>query len=210
MIFVLADDHALVREALVPFIQKADPSATVLQASTYDHAITVGKEAGEALKLFVLDFKMPGMNGLSGLKGMRKQFPQAQVVVLSGMANRSEALALLKGGADGFIPKSLGGDAMVNALRLVLSGGQYFPSTFFQDLPEASDGSGFAGVGAALTRQERDVLELLVEGLSNKEIAQRLNFQEVTIKKRLSAAYRKLGVSSRLQAVQVLNAARQG
>jgi DNA-binding NarL/FixJ family response regulator len=209
MYFIVADDHGMVREALVPFIQRVDPLAIILQASTFEESIALATEHADALTLVILDFKMPGMHGGQGVTAMRRQFPTTKIVVLSGTASRSEALSMLKNGADGFIPKSLNGASMVNALRLVLSGEQFFPSVLFQDDEPAAEASAAPEIGANLSPLEREVIDLLVQGMSNRDIAQRLALQEVTIKKRLSSAYRKLGVSSRLQAVQVFNMARQ-
>ncbi|HLN23457.1 MAG TPA: response regulator transcription factor [Patescibacteria group bacterium] len=211
MYFIVADDHGMVREALVPFIQRVDPLAVILQASTFEESLALATQHADALTLVILDFKMPGMLGEAGVTTMRQRFPNTKIVVLSGTASRAEALSMLKNGADGFIPKSLNGASMVNALRLVLSGEPFFPSMLFQDdEPDIAATPTGGEVGANLSPLERDVIALLVQGLSNRDIAQRLTLQEVTIKKRLSSAYRKLGVSTRLQAVQVLNMVRQG
>lgn len=204
---VLADDHRLVREALVPFVQRVRPGIQVDQADTLKETLDLAA-AEPPPALIVMDFRMPGVNGIAGVRAARTQVPDVPLVVLSGTANRHEALSIMRTGVEGFIPKSLNGEAMVNALRLVLAGERYFPSFLFSDEPEEEAGHpGMSGVGSLLSPLEQDAVTLLVEGLSNKEIADRLHVQEVTIKKRLSSAYRKLGVSNRVQAVQVISMA---
>lgn len=209
MRIVLADDHRLVREALVPFVQRVRPEVKVDEADTLQEALeSAAQEPAPAL--IILDFRMPGMNGVTGVRAARRQFPDVPLVVLSGTANRHEALSTMRAGVEGFVPKSLNGESMVNALRLVLSGERYFPSFLFAEGGEEEAARpSLSGVGGSLSPLEQDALNLLVEGLSNKEIAQRLSVQEVTVKKRLSSAYRKLGVSNRVQAVQVVSMAGQ-
>lgn len=209
MRIVLADDHRLVREALVPFVQRVGFDVRVDEAGTLQEALDLGAQ-DPAPELFILDYRMPGMNGVTGIRVVRRQFPNIPLVVLSGTASRHDAQSIMRAGVEGFVPKSLNGAAMVNALRLVLSGELYYPSALLgSDAGDLSAPSSLSGVAGTLSPLEQDVLSLLLEGLSNKEIARRLSVQEVTVKKRLSSAYRKLGVSNRVQAVQVVSMARQ-
>lgn len=216
MHLVIADDHQLVREALMPFIAKAAPAATVLQAATFDDGQSLCEQHADDLALVILDWHMPGMQGANSIRALRQRHPQpVKIVVLSGTATPDDALSVLKNGGDGFIPKSLSGLALTNALRLVLAGEHFFPSSMLGAAGRTAAAPtqrrhDLGDIGHSLSSQEYDVIELLLEGLSNRDIAERLHVQEVTIKKRLSNAYRKLGVTSRLQAVQVVNAARHG
>ncbi len=215
MHLVIADDHQLVREALAPFIAKAAPAASLAQASTFEEGLSLCEEHAADLTLVILDWHMPGMQGANSIRALRQRFPPpVKIVVLSGTATPEDALSVLKNGGDGFIPKSLSGVALTNALRLVLAGENFFPSSMLgaahRPPTPPSRRNDLGEIGRSLSPQEYDVIELLLEGLSNRDIAERLRVQEVTIKKRLSNAYRKLGVTSRLQAVQVVNAARHG
>jgi DNA-binding NarL/FixJ family response regulator len=126
-------------------------------------------------------------------------------VVLADEVRRAEVQAALRCGAEGFLPRSLGADAFLNAIRLVLSGESYVPAGLLA--AERLSGSGPAPAGAAaeafeaLTGRESDVLEQLLDGLTNKEIGRALDIQEITVKLHLRGVYRKLGVKNRAQAV---------
>ncbi|GIK99113.1 MAG: DNA-binding response regulator [Alphaproteobacteria bacterium] len=198
MQILLADDHVLVRDALKSYIERLAEDATVHAVSSFPEAYAVAqREAG--LELIVLDLRMPGMNGLDGLKRMRALRPNTPVVIMSGLARQQDISEALEAGAAGFFPKTLNGPALVSALRLVLAGERFVPSTDHaaantrETQPESESTS-------SLTVREREVLELLTKGLSNKEIARQLDLQEVTIKLHVRGICRKLGAKNRTQA----------
>ncbi len=200
---VLADDHNLVREALKPLIARIDENVEIIDAETFQEASTRATDATD-LKLIILDLKMPGMNGFSGLDQMCAKYPNIPVVILSGSVSRGDVVGAMNHGAKGYIPKTIGGAALVNALRLVLSGEPYFPSTIFNNdgtsKPTMEDG--VRNPFSTLNSREGEVLTLVIDGLSNKEIARELNIQEITVKKRLSSIFRKIDVSNRTQATK--------
>jgi len=203
---VLADDHNLVREALKPLIKRVDDEVEVIDAENFQEALQKAADAKD-LKLIILDLKMPGMNGFSGLEQIRARFSQIPVVILSGSINRGDVMGAMKHGAAGYIPKTVGGAALVNALRLVLSGENYYPSfVFSKDEGAGSEKSvssdSVANPFDALNSREEEVLALVIDGMSNKEIARELDIQEITVKKRLSSIFRKLNVSNRTQATK--------
>ena len=209
MQILVADDHKLVRDGLRPFLQELDPGAEILDAATLGEAIKVIDET-PGIGLVLLDLMMPGMDGLSGLQQIKTRIPDTPVVIVSGYSTRDHVVSAVQSGAAGFIPKTVSGTAMVNALRLVLSGEKYLPSsTFFEDAPSASSGAGPAKpVGAPppfdrLSRREGEILAQLVEGRTNKEIAIALSLQEITIKVHLRNVYRKIGAANRAQAVRI-------
>ncbi|MCW9032729.1 MAG: response regulator transcription factor [Alphaproteobacteria bacterium] len=200
---VLADDHNLVREALKPMISRVDDEVEIIDAENFQEAAARAAEA-ENLKLIILDLKMPGMNGFYGLDQMCSKYPNVPVVILSGSVSRGDVVGAMNHGAKGYIPKTIGGAALVNALRLVLSGEPYFPSTIFNK-DGGSKGTAEEGVSnpfSTLNGREGEVLTFVIDGLSNKEIARELNIQEITVKKRLSSIFRKLNVSNRTQATK--------
>lgn len=206
MQILLADDHAMVREALLPFVKKVADDVTVIEAETLHEAVQLAKEADD-LGLIILDLMMPGMDDVTGLKHIHSLFPDVPKVILSGSINTRTIMRTIKNGAAGFIPKTYGGQSLVSALRLVLSGERYIPSSIFLDDgdSQSADGSANAILGdAMLTASEQETADLLKEGNSNKEIARILGVQEVTIKKRLGRIYRKLGVSNRTQATRAV------
>ena len=142
---------------------------------------------------------------------MLEACPGVPVVILSGTYDRKLVLDALVRGAHGYIPKNLGGKAMLSALQLVLSGEKFVPSLILEDDEQPAPGrSGGGDVPLdnpihRLTRRERDVLAVLVEGHPNKEIARQLGLQEVTIKVHLKGVFRKLGATNRTQAVRIAN-----
>jgi len=150
----------------------------------------------ESFDLLILDYHMPGMDGLKGLDRARQKFPATKVVLMSGVANREVANKAMESGANGFIPKSLTAASMVNAIKFVLSGERYFPFDFGAPI----DADKPDGVFTTLSGREKQTLEQLCIGLSNKEIANALGIQEVTVKLHVKNVLAKLGVSNRTQA----------
>lgn len=204
MRILLADDHDLLRDTLEVFLQRLDPEVQVVHARSFPEALERAAQA-DKLDLILLDVRMPGMNGLAGLESMQRRYPAVPVVVMSGDVSRELVFDALGAGAAGFIPKAMGGKAMLNALQLVLSGQRYVPDIVLSsDRPwlEATHGSSDSPLGR-LSRRERDVMLLLTKGCSNKEIAKELRIEAVTVALHLSSIYRKLGVSNRTQAVKL-------
>jgi DNA-binding NarL/FixJ family response regulator len=207
---LLADDHDLVRETLKFYLEKIEPDTRVIEAGTFSEALDQASKA-DSLDLIILDLQMPGMNRLSGLEVMRERFPDVPTVILSGVIQRDDILSAIQRGAAGVIPKTLSASGMTSALRLILAGETYLPSTVI-----SKGGAGGAGAVSArdafspesplnaLTNRERDVLDLLTAGgLTNKKIAEGLGIQEVTVKLHLRGIFRKLGASNRTQAVKI-------
>lgn len=191
---LLADDHDLVRETIAAYLATVD-DFRISSAPNLDTALEL-MSGLDAIDLLILDYHMPGMNGLNGLERAKKTFPTAKVALMSGVANRDVANTAMTRGADGFIPKSLSAASMVNAIKFILSGERYFPFDFgteTQDTPRDSD-------FATLSDREMQTLEQLCMGLSNKEIARNLDIQEVTVKLHVKNLLAKLKVSNRTQA----------
>jgi DNA-binding NarL/FixJ family response regulator len=202
MKILLADDHNLVRDTIARFLGQLSSDIQVLHAATLPQALEIARR-GEPLDLIILDLNMPGMNGLAGLKGMQGARPGVPVVILSGEVDPHTIRSALEAGAAGFLPKTMRGAAMLGALRLIVSGERYVPDIVLSTDAGMSEGRpSTSGVFGALTPRERDVLSLLVEGLPNKEIAQRLNVEIVTVALHLRSIYRKLGVENRTQAAR--------
>lgn len=211
MQILVADDHKLVRDGLKPFLQELAPDVEILDASNMDEALAVADKT-DKLGLVLLDLMMPGMDGLKGLELLRAKCADVPVVIVSGFSSREHVIAAVQAGAAGFIPKTVSGTAMVNALRLVLSGEKYLPSSTFFDapnnqmsmpMPAAPKPVGVPPPFDKLSRREGEILALLVEGRTNKEIAICLDLQEITIKVHLRNVYRKIGAANRAQAVRI-------
>jgi DNA-binding NarL/FixJ family response regulator len=196
---LIADDHGLFREMLAKAIGELSDSVEVLHAGDLARTLDLARATRE-IDLILLDLRMPGMNGLGGLKQLRDTRPDVPVVILSGETDPDLIRASLQAGSAGFIPKTTRVAALVNALRLVLSGETYIPPGA---LPRLASGEGSVPKGLdTLTPRERDVLKQLVGGLSNKEIGHNLQMEEVTVAVHLRAIFRKLGAKNRTQAAR--------
>ena len=197
---LLADDHDVTRYGVKMVLEIAGPGLPVVECRDLRQAKELAGGC-ESLALAVLDLKMPGMCGVSGLSEFTSRFPAVRTVLLSGYYQRADVHHAMRLGAAGFIPKGLSVDAMVGAFQLVLAGERFVPS----DVLEFEQTEG--GLPRALTTREREVLDRLLEGSTNKEIAGHLKIEEVTVKVHMASIYRKLGVRNRAQAVRVaLNA----
>ena len=197
---VIADDHPLfrgaLREAVAGMLERVD----IAEAGTFDEVAELLERGGE-VDLILLDLKMPGVRGFSGLMYMRAQYPSVPVVVVSANDDPAAIRRCMEFGASGFIPKTLGIEAMRNAIRGVLDGGVWTPPDV--DLSSGSDAENAELMArmATLTPQQVRVLMMLSEGLLNKQIAYQLGVSEATVKAHVSAILQKLGVESRTQAV---------
>lgn len=213
MRIIFADDHNLIRETVGMLVRKVASNVDLVEACNFGEALAKAS-SGSVPDLIILDLYMPGMNHLRGVEEMREKFPRVPVVILTGSVDLDDAYAALERGASGYIPKTIGSQAMLNALRMVLAGEKFLPSMLVADsekleLGTASvDGKSEGGEAAKtnplnkLTPREREVVQLLTAGHPNKEIARRLGLQEITVKVHLKGIYRKLGVVSRTQAVR--------
>lgn len=199
---VIADDHPLVREALHQSLMRILPHAAVIEASGFDE--TLRAVDGDDIDLVLLDLDMPGMNGFTGLLGLRARHPAIPVAIVSGHQDISIARRSLRHGAMAFVPKTASVDEIGTAIRTVLDGDIWLPDW----IRGAIEADGAAGSPAAdrlarLTPQQLRVLNMLSEGKLNKQIAYELDVTEATVKAHVSAILRKLGAHSRTQAVIV-------
>jgi two-component system nitrate/nitrite response regulator NarL len=202
MRILLADDHDLVRDTIEEFLKRLAEDLQVHHAATLPQTLEVVRKVGD-LDLILLDLRMPGMNGLAGLKAVQAECGSVPVVILSGETDPETIRNALQAGAAGFVPKTMRGTTLLNALRLVLAGERYVPDILLSEPAGPTDAGAVDQGLASLTRRERDVMRLLVEGMPNKEIGRRLKIEVVTVALHLRSIYRKLGVSSRTQAVRM-------
>lgn len=197
---LIADDHPLFRGALRQAVSSVLQRVDVIEAGTLEE--TNGALARTPdIDLVLLDLKMPGVSGFSGLTFLRSQHPAVPVIVVSGVEDAATIRACMEFGASGYIPKTTPIDAMGEAVRTVLDGGTWTPPHI--PLGEGADRetSDLVRRLASLTPQQLRVLTMLSEGLLNKQIAYELSVSEATVKAHVSAILMKLGVESRTQAV---------
>jgi DNA-binding NarL/FixJ family response regulator len=197
---VIADDHPLFRGALREAVSGVLGDAEIGEAATFEEVTDLLERGGE-VDLILLDLRMPGVRGFSGLMYLRAQYPSAPVVVVSANDDPAVIRRCMEFGASGFFPKTLSADALRAALARVLQGEVWTPPDV--DLARDADAEGAAMIArlASLTPQQVRVLMMLSDGLLNKQIAYQLGVSEATVKAHVSAILQKLGVDSRTQAV---------
>jgi DNA-binding NarL/FixJ family response regulator len=197
---IIADDHPLFRGALREAVSSLFGSSEIGEAGTFEE-VTDLLERGSDVDLILLDLSMPGVRGFSGLMYLRAQYPSVPIVVVSANDDPAVIRRCMEFGASGFIPKTLGTDALRQAIAHVLRGEMWTPPDV--DLSLKSDAESAATIArlATLTPQQVRVLMMLSGGLLNKQIAYELGVSEATVKAHVSAILQKLGVESRTQAV---------
>lgn len=207
MRILVVDDHPLMADAIKLALLQLAGATRVDSAGNLERAFVLAAEVPEP-DLVLLDLGLPECDGLESLARFREQLPQLPVVVVSGASDAASILGALDLGAMGYILKTSPKDVLLNAVRLVVSGGIYVPA----EALKAGEGGAAAPAGArppgattaeqiGLSARQADVLGLLLKGLSNKLIARKLDIAENTVKIHVSAVLRALGVSTRTQAL---------
>ena len=187
------DDHPLIREALRNVLAELDAQFELLESSDSAGALRTAATHAD-IDLVLLDLNLPDSQGFTTLEELRRRRPATAVVVWSAQHDHQHVARAIALGAVGYIPKSTSHDVMVNALRLVCSGGMYLPPEVLR--------AAHPGVAAPqLTRRENEVLALMLDGKSNKRIARELDLAETTVKNHVTAILKTLGASNRTEAV---------
>jgi DNA-binding NarL/FixJ family response regulator len=210
---LVVDDHPLILEALHHVLRQLDREVEVYDARTGAEGrklVAAHPETG----LLLLDLTLPDVDGLALLSELRHDFPAIPVVVLSASDRREDVLRAIDLGAMGFIPKTSSNQVMLQALRLVLSGGVYLPPAALVHQEgaemESSGDSAPDSMGGGtrvtprelgLTGRQAQVLALILQGKPNKVICRELGLAEGTVKIHVAAILRALNVSTRTQAV---------
>lgn len=203
---LIADDHPLFRAALRGAATDAVADLSVLEAESLD-GVLAALDANPDIDLVLLDLHMPGNHGLAGLAAIRAQYPEVAVVVVSANDDPRVVRRALDHGAAGYLPKSAGLDELRDAIRSVLACEQWLPSSLRASVARSQSSQHDAELAArlaSLSPQQFRVLTLVAEGLLNKQIADRLDVQERTVKAHLTAIFERMGVRNRTQAGVVL------
>lgn len=197
MKLLLADDHDLILETLSAFLA-AKGEFHVDTCGSLDSACADIAD-GDGYDLVLLDYSMPGMNGLDGLEKALEASKGRPVAIMSGTADKTIAREAIDRGAIGFLPKTMKAASLANAVKFMAMGETYIPHQFLE-AAEEEKATPFADL---LSDRERQVLGYLCGGLANKEIARELDLQEVTIKLHVKTLCRKLGARNRTHAAMI-------
>jgi two-component system, NarL family, nitrate/nitrite response regulator NarL len=202
MKLLIIDDHPVVREGLAALLRQLAPDMTVLLAESGSQGLGLTNQHPD-LDLVILDLAMPGSDGFAMLHEFGKLHPQLPVVVVSSSEDPRDVRRALAAGALGYIPKSAPPRTLLAAVRFVLDGNVYVPSLLAQNpasIPDEAADDSARKPAVSLTGRQIDVLRLLREGRSNKEIGRTLGLSEKTVKVHVTALFRALNVANRIQA----------
>ncbi|UKJ72622.1 response regulator transcription factor [Azospirillum brasilense] len=207
MKILIGDDHLLFREGLRRLLEQLHGDAIFVEAGTFDEVVQQCRVGG-GFDVVLMDLHMPNWPGFDGLREVQSLQPGVPVVVISASEALNDIRGALDHGATGYIPKSSSVKVMMGALNLVFSGGIYVPPGALTAATAASDAAPRRGRldGAdrsayGLTQRQREVLDCLRAGKSNKQIAYELGLSEGTVKIHVTAIFKSLGVKNRTQAV---------
>lgn len=192
MHILLADDHDLFREGIRLVLQQLDH--VVLSEASNRREIEIQLQQDSTIDILLLDLNMPGIGSTESVKEICSLFPKIAVIVMSGSDSKHIIEACLQAGAAGFIPKDSSSEIMICAIRIVYGGGKFIPSKANPD--ECS---------SHLSHRQKQIYSLIIEGKSNKQIATTLQISESTVKQHISELFRKLQVSTRVQAILKAN-----
>jgi len=201
MKILLADDHELVRTGVKYIINSIDVNAVIIEVQNYHELITASKKNTD-IDLILLDLIMPGGEGMDAITQLRHLLPSASIVVLSLKDDYDTVRQTLDLGVKGFIPKSISNVVLKHAIEIVVAGGIYIPDSLLQkqDNLYFSSKTSRADVDYKLTLRQKEILELLGSGKSNKDIGDILGLNESTIRSHLTALFKILKVKNRTEA----------
>jgi two-component system, NarL family, response regulator len=189
---LVVDDHPTMRLGIVAIINAQKDMEVCGQAGSGEEAVRLFRENRPDVTL--MDLRLPGMSGLEALRVIRRQDPNAHCVVLTTYQGDEDIHQALEAGAAGYLIKAMSNETLVDALRKVHAGNRFLPGPVADSLATRTPNSD-------LTPREREVLSLIVQGKSNKEIGTLLRITEATVKCHVSVILERLGVSDRTQAV---------
>jgi DNA-binding NarL/FixJ family response regulator len=195
---LLVDDHQVVRRGLRTFLEVQDDIEVVGEAA--DGAEGVARAEELRPDVVLMDIRMPGMDGVEALRGLRALDNPARVLVVTSFTEQRTVVPALRAGAAGYVYKDIDPDALAGAIRSVHAGHVLLQPEVARALLSQEDGQPGQGRGGTLTEREREVLGLIADGRSNREIARALVLSEKTVKTHVSNILMKLDLADRTQA----------
>jgi DNA-binding NarL/FixJ family response regulator len=204
---LLADDHAVLREGLRTLLSLQEDIDVVGEAENGQIAVEMAKQLRP--DVIVMDIAMPTMDGLAATRVLKQELPDARVLILSQHDNREYVFSILQGGAAGYVLKKSGGAEVVNAIRSVFTEGAYLPPGIAREVMDRYIQRPAEETGRPhLTEREKEVLRLIAEGKSNKDIAELLCLSVKTVMAHRTNIMEKLDIHSSTELVKY--AIRQG
>ncbi len=192
---LIVDDHPVVRDGLVAILHQGEPDLEVVgEAGDGKEAVTRWRELRPTVT--IMDLQLPGQTGVEAITAIRREDPEARVLVLTTFDGDADIQRALEAGARGYLLKNVRRATLIEAVRAVAAGQRYLPPATAARLVEAMESE-------RLTARELDVLALLAKGMRNREIAEELRLAEPTIKIHVNNLLRKLEVKDRTEAAVV-------
>ncbi|MBZ7926449.1 response regulator transcription factor [Ensifer adhaerens] len=204
----VVDDHPLFREGVTRSLSEIEGFEIVAEGSSKDDATQIAKNL--APDVMLMDISMPG-GGLEAIPAVLEIAPSQKIIMLTVSEDGDDVTTALDRGATGYVLKGVGARALADVIRTVASGERYVAPTLSAKLLSSRTPapSGKSGMVASLTPREREVLELVAAGMSNKHVAIELDLQEKTVKHHMTQIMTKLDVGNRTEAAMVLRDARE-
>lgn len=200
----LVDDHSIVRDGLKSLLIDEDDISIIGEASNADELFSLLNK--KMPNIILLDISLPNISGIEITKKLKVDYPQISVLILSMHTDEDFVINAIKAGAKGYLPKNSKRDELINAIKIVSSGGDYYSNEissivakkFIQDVKNQSGKSGIK----LLTEREKEILKLVVEGSSNKEIADKLYISIRTVETHKNNILQKLELKSTVELVK--------